>query len=116
MCGFATDERKRIEMVQQVSKCDPYNVAIKESWEREGAGIGCKVEAFTWIGNKREGQNPKSKRATGVGFLVLRCRREITEVIHDAKFCYSIWIGIPGQQGMKDFSVGVIYKPPQSKK
>ena len=38
VCGFATEERKRIEIVEQVSKRDLDIVGIQESWEKEGGG------------------------------------------------------------------------------
>ena len=68
--GFATDERKRIEIAQQVRKRDLDIVGVQESWEKEGAEIGCKVEEYAWMGKKRMGQNPKNREAGGVGFLV----------------------------------------------
>ena len=61
MCGFATDERKRIEIAQQVSKRDLDKVGIQESWEKEGAAIGCKVEEYARIRKKAEGIEPQEQ-------------------------------------------------------
>ena len=38
MCGFAAEERKRLEIVEQVSNRDLDIVGIQESWEKEGGG------------------------------------------------------------------------------
>ena len=35
-CGFATEERKRLGIVEHVSKRDLDIVGIQESWEKEG--------------------------------------------------------------------------------
>ena len=98
MCGFATGERKRIEIAQQVSKRDLDVVGIQELWEKEGAEIGCKVEEYAWIGKKWNGQNPKNRGAGGVGFLVKESLCDIIEVIKDTKFDESIWIRVPGER------------------
>ena len=39
VCGFATDERKRIEVAENVREQDLDIVGIQESWEKEGAEI-----------------------------------------------------------------------------
>lgn len=35
-------------------------VGNQESWEEEGSEIGYKVSEYAWIGEKREGQNPRT--------------------------------------------------------
>jgi len=52
--GFATHERKRIEVVEKVSERDLDIVGIQESWEEE-VEIGYKVREYAWIGEKQEG-------------------------------------------------------------
>ena len=37
-CGFAAEERRRLEVVEQVSNRDLDVVGIQESWEKEGGG------------------------------------------------------------------------------
>ena len=69
MCGFATDERKRMEIVGRVRSHDLDVVGIQESWEKYEIELGSKVEEYVWIGKKREGQRPKIRGAEGVGFL-----------------------------------------------
>ena len=115
VCGFATDQRKRLEIAEQVSKRDLDIVGIQESWEKEGGEIGCKVEEYAWIGKKRKGQNNKNRGAGGVGFLVKEYLCDIIEVISDTKFDESIWLRVPGERGAKDFFLGNIYMPPESK-
>ena len=70
VCGFTTDDRKRIEVAEKVRERDLDIVGIQESWEKEGVEIGDKVREYTWIGKKREGQNHKERGSGGVGFLV----------------------------------------------
>ena len=36
LCGFTTEERKRIETTEHVSERDPDMVGIQESWEEGG--------------------------------------------------------------------------------
>ena len=60
VCGFATDECKRMEIVGQVRRHDLDVVGIQESWGKDGTEVGSKVEGYAWIGKKREGQKPKS--------------------------------------------------------
>ena len=115
VCGFATDERKRMEIVGQVRRHDLDVVGIQESWEKDGTEVGSKVEEYAWIGKKREGQKPKSRGAGGVGFLVKDYLCDIVEVIDDTKFDESIWIRVPGERGKRDMFVGNIYMPPESK-
>ena len=83
-----SEERKRIEIVEQASNRDLDIVGIQESWEKAGGGIGCKVGEFAWIGKKRGGQDSKNRGAGGVGFLVKEGLRDIIliEVIEDTKF------------------------------
>ena len=38
ICGFATEERKRLEIDEQVGKRDLDMVGVQESWEKEGGG------------------------------------------------------------------------------
>jgi len=115
VCGFATDERKRIEVAENVREQDLDIVGIQESWEKEGAEIGDKVREYTWIGKKREGQNIKERGSGGVGFLVKEYMCDIIEVMKDTTFDESIWLRVPGERGTKDFFVGNIYMPPESK-
>ena len=97
---FSTEERKRIEIAEQVSKRDLDIVEIQESWEKEGGEIGCKVGKYaTWIGKKRKGQNSKNREAGGVGFLVKEYLCGIIEAIKDTKFDENIWIKKPGERG-----------------
>ena len=70
VCEFATEERKRLEIAEQVSKRDLDIVGIQESWEKEGGEIGCKIGEYAWIGKQRKGQDSKKRGAGGVGFLV----------------------------------------------
>ena len=42
VCGFSTDERKRMEIVGQVRSHDLDVVGILESWEKDGAEVGSK--------------------------------------------------------------------------
>ena len=43
VCGFAAEERKRLEIVEQVSNRDLNIVGIQELWKKERGRIGCKV-------------------------------------------------------------------------
>ncbi|MEP1953908.1 MAG: hypothetical protein ABJJ26_03130, partial [Algoriphagus sp.] len=61
VCGFATEERKRIEITEQVSISDVDIVGIQESWEKEGGEIGSKVGEDAWIGKTKKGQNSKNR-------------------------------------------------------
>ena len=68
--GFAAEEHKRLEIVEQVSNRDLDIVGIQESWGKEGGAIGCKVGEYAWIGKKRKGQDSKNRGAGAVKFLV----------------------------------------------
>ena len=52
VCGFATEERQRLEKDEQVSKRDVDLVGIKESWEKERGEIGRRVGEYAWTGKK----------------------------------------------------------------
>ena len=102
MCGFATDERKRVEKVGQVRSYDLDVVGIQESWEKDGTDVGSNVEEYAWIGRKREGQKPKSRGAGGVGFLVKDVDHVISPMVNkvrywifyrDARYCPGIGAG-----------------------
>ena len=49
MCGFATDERKRMDIVGQVRRLDLDVVGIQESWGKDGTEVGSKVEELSLI-------------------------------------------------------------------
>ena len=61
VCGFATEERQRLEKDEQVSKRDVDLVGIKESWEKERGEIGRRVGEYAWTGKKRKGQDSKNR-------------------------------------------------------
>ena len=63
-------------------------MGVQESWEKEGVEIGYKVREYAWIGEKREGQNPKERRSGGVGFLVKEYMCDIIEVMKDTMRAY----------------------------
>lgn len=52
VCGFATDECKRMEITRQVRKHDLDVVGIQEPSDEEGAKVGCKVGGYVWMGKK----------------------------------------------------------------
>ena len=81
VCGFATEERKRLEIDEQGSKRNLDIVGIQQSWEKEGGEIGYKVGECAWIGKKRKGQDSKHRGAGQVGFLVKEDLCDIVEVI-----------------------------------
>lgn len=54
ICGFATDDRKRKEIIKQVSEHDIDVLGIQESWEKEEVETGYKVSEYAWIGRKQE--------------------------------------------------------------
>ena len=93
------EERKRLEIVEQVSNRDLDIVGIQESWEKAGEGIGCKVGEFAWIGKTR--QDSKNRGAGGVGFLVKEGLCDIIIVNEDTKFNASIWSRLPGERRTK---------------
>ena len=102
VCGFASDQRKKIEIVRLVRNHDLDIVGIQELWGNDGAKIGSKVEEYTWIGKRREGQEPKYRGARGVGFLVKDYSCDIIKVIVDTNFDEGIWIRVPGERGGKN--------------
>ena len=115
VCGFATDERKRLEIAEQAAEKDLDIVGVQESWEKDGGEIGKEVGSYTWIGKMRRGQKIKSRGEGGVGFLVKEHMCDVIEVISDTKFNESMWIRVPGERGRKDLFVGNVYIPPESK-
>ena len=115
VCGFATDERKRLEIAEQAAEKDLDIVGVQESWEKDGGEIGKEVGSYTWIGKMRRGQKIKSRGEGGVGFLVKEHMCDVIEVISDTKFNESMWIRVPGERGRKDMFVGNVYMPPESK-
>ena len=106
MCGFATDERKRMEIVGQVRRHDLDVVGIQESWEKVETEVGAKMEEYAWIGKRRKGQKPKSRGTGGVGLLVKEYLCDIVEVIDETKFDESIWIRVPGKWGRRVYLLG----------
>ena len=54
-CGFATEERKRLELAEQVSKRDLDVVGIEDSWEKEGGRSGMQSWKVRMDRNKEEG-------------------------------------------------------------
>lgn len=46
VCGFATDELKRIEMTEEVSERNLEIVRIQDSWEKKGVEIGYKFGKY----------------------------------------------------------------------
>ena len=59
-CEFATDERKRLEIVGQVRNHDLDVVVIQESWEKDGPEVGSKVEEYAWMGKNGRDRNRKA--------------------------------------------------------
>lgn len=55
VCGFATDERKRIEVAENLDKCSRYPRVVGERGRR--AEMGHKVGEYAWIGEGESGRN-----------------------------------------------------------
>lgn len=86
------------------------------SWEKEGGIIGCKVDKYEWIWEKRKGQDSKNRGRGEQSFsLVKGYLCDIVEVINGTKFDESICVRVPGERASKYLFLANTYMPPESK-